>query len=76
MQYRWLCVQKHINDNSDVSIFASTLGMCQNQYFPIAVKELQGGQEGKLYSQDMPALFMGNYVVPLYIGRRFEMRKK
>lgn len=59
-----------INDNSDVSVFASTLAMGRSQNWPIAVREIQKERSGELRQQDMPALFIENYVVPLYVGRR------
>lgn len=59
-----------INDNSDVSVYASTFGMGILQQWPIAVREIQKEKEGQLYKRDMPVLFMENYVIPLYVGRR------
>lgn len=59
-----------INDNSNVSVYASTYGMGMKQYWPIAVKEIHGDEERYFYKEDMPVTFMNNYVIPLYIGRQ------
>jgi len=57
-----------INNNSNVSVFASTYDMGCNQYWPIAVQEIQGNSSLFLYGDDLPISHMDSYVIPLYIG--------
>lgn len=59
-----------INDNSSVSVYAATFGMSPRQQWPVAVREIQGDVERDLCKEDMPPLYMENYVVPLYVGRK------
>lgn len=58
-----------INNNSDVSVFATTFGIRGVEQFPIAVRETQGEVERQFLKSDMPIWFMESYVIPLYVGR-------
>ena len=58
-----------INNNSNVSVFASTYDMGKNQYWPIAVQEIYDHNISYLYGDDLPISHMDSYVIPLYIGR-------
>lgn len=57
-----------VNDNSDVSVFAATFGMGMRQQWPVAVREIRGEKRRELYKENMPPLYMENYVIPLYVG--------
>lgn len=59
-----------INDNSDVSVYASTAGMTRTQKFPIAVRETQKGETRELLQEQLPIRYMKSYTIPLYVGRR------
>lgn len=59
-----------INDNSSVSVYATTFGMSPRQQWPVAVREIQRDVQRDLRKEDMPPLYMENYVVPLYVGRK------
>ncbi len=61
-----------INDNSNVSVCASTYGMGGRQSWPVAVREIRGEEERCFYKEDMPVTYMNQYVIPLYIGRNDE----
>ncbi len=58
-----------LNDNSNVSVYASTFGMHILQQWPIAVKEIRGEEIREFKKADMPPRFMESYVIPLYVGR-------
>ena len=57
-----------LNDNSSVSVFAATFGMGLSQQWPVAVREIRGNECRELLKEEMPPLYMENYVVPLYVG--------
>lgn len=57
-----------INDNSNVSAYATTFGMHKGQYWPVAVREIQGTDIRHFTRYDMPVWFMESYGIPLYIG--------
>ena len=60
-----------VNDNSNVSVYASVFCMC-HCILPIPVREIQNGQTKELGISDVPYYALGNYVIPLYIGRNTE----
>ena len=57
-----------VNENSNVSVYATTFNMGMVGSLPIAVKETQGDETRKLLHEDIPTCAMGSYVLPLYIG--------
>lgn len=59
-----------INDNSSVSVYATTFGMNISQFWPVAVQEIQDGEVRYLYGKDLPIRYMNNYTIPMYIGIR------
>ncbi len=59
-----------INDNSTVSIVASTNGYNVDQFFPVAVKETQNTETVALYSEEFPIRILKCYKIPLYVGRK------
>ncbi len=59
-----------VNDNSDMSVFASTIIYSTRQYFPIAVREIQNGTVRELKGENMPIRFGDTYTIPLYIGSK------
>ena len=58
-----------INNQSNVSVFASTFGMTVEQQWPIAVRETQNGVTRELKQQELPIRYMQSYTIPLYVGR-------
>lgn len=58
-----------INDNSNVSVYASTFGMHILQQWPIAVREIKNGETREFKREDMPIRYMQSYTIPLYVGR-------
>ncbi len=61
-----------INENSTVSVVASTNGYSMNDIFPIAVEETQGGETRRLMHTEFPLRILRCYKIPLYVGRRSE----
>lgn len=59
-----------LNDESEVSVFASTCLYHVKQRFPLAVREIRGGETREFRAADMPIRFMDSYTIPLYIGRK------
>ena len=59
-----------INDNSSVSVYASTAGMACNQTWPIAVREIQNGEVKELKENECPVRYLDNYIIPVYIGKK------
>lgn len=62
-----------LNDESDVSVTASTTGTTSRHLFKIAVKEILGGEIREAGHERFPIRFREQYAIPLYAGRR---RKK
>jgi len=58
-----------VNDESNVSIVASTNGYSHEEYFPIAVRETRGGETRELRNSGFPVRFVCQYTIPLYSGR-------
>ncbi len=59
-----------VNENSTVSVVASTNGYSMNDVFPIAVRETQGDNTGELYNDEFPLRLLRCYKIPLYVGRK------
>ncbi|MBQ3553191.1 MAG: hypothetical protein IJA08_00690 [Clostridia bacterium] len=59
-----------INENSNVSIYASTFNTCMSEYLPIAIRETQGNETRELRHEEVPLCAMGCYMIPLYVGRK------
>ena len=59
-----------INDESDVSVFAATLGMTHEQTWPIAVREIRNGEVRELKREELPIRYLDSVTIPLYIGRK------
>ena len=59
-----------INENSDVSVFASTAGMTKAQFWPIPVRETQKGETREMSPDKLPIRYMRSYTIPLYVGRK------
>lgn len=59
-----------VNENSTVSIIATTNGYSYDQIFPIAVEETQNGCTRQLYREIFPTRILRCYKIPLYVGRR------
>lgn len=59
-----------INDNSTVSVVASTNGYSMNDIFPIAVEETQNGVTKQLTHDLFPIRLLRCYKIPLYVGRK------
>ena len=57
-----------INENSNVSVYASTFNTAMASSLPIAVKETRGGETRTLRHEDIPICALGCYTLPLYIG--------
>ncbi|THF83332.1 glycosyl hydrolase family 28-related protein [Cohnella fermenti] len=62
-----------LNDNSNVSVFASTCLYSPLQRFPLAVREIRQGDVRELRGEDLPIRFMHSYTIPLYVGRSGEV---
>lgn len=62
-----------LNDESDVSVTASTTGTTSSHLFKTAVKEILGGEIREAGHERFPVRFREQYAIPLYAGRR---RKK
>lgn len=58
-----------VNENSTVSVVATTNGYSMDDIFPIAVRETQGNKTGELYSDEFPLRLLRCYKIPLYVGR-------
>ena len=58
-----------INDNSKVSVFASTAGMTHEQQWPIVVREIKGDEVREIKKEDLPTRYLDSRVLPLYIGK-------
>jgi len=58
-----------MNDNSTVSVEASTNGYSMNDIFPIAVEETQNGVTKQLTHDLFPIRLLRCYKIPLYVGR-------
>lgn len=58
-----------LNDNSQVSVVASTNGLADVHGFPIAVKEIQNGVEKELLGAELPQRAKLFYHIPLYVGK-------
>lgn len=58
-----------INDNSCVSVFASTAGMTQEQRWPIVVREIRNGETKEIKNTELPVRYLNSVVLPLYIGK-------
>ncbi len=58
-----------INDNSEVSAFASTAGMTHEQQWPIVVREIRDGEVREIKKEDLPIRYLDSVTLPLYIGR-------
>lgn len=61
-----------INDNSTVSVVASTNGYLMNDIFPKAVEETQNGETKILKHDEFPLRLFKCYRIPLYVGRNKE----
>lgn len=59
-----------INNDSSVSAFVSTLGMTEEQFWPIAVRETQNGITKNLLKEDLPLCYNGSIMIPLYVGKK------
>lgn len=59
-----------INDESEVSVFAATAGMTNQQQWPIVVKEIRNGEVKYLKKEDCPIRYLDSITLPLYIGRK------
>ncbi len=59
-----------INDESDCSVFSTTMLYGPQQDFPVAVKEIRNGSTKFIYRNEMPIRFMHSYLVPMYVGKR------
>lgn len=57
-----------LNDNANVCVYGATFGMSPTQQWPIAVREIHGTVQRELRKEDMPVLYLENYVIPLYVG--------
>lgn len=57
-----------VNENSNVSVYASTFNTCAVGSIPTLVKETQGNETRKLRHEDIPMCSMGSYILPLYVG--------
>lgn len=58
-----------INDNSDVSVFASTAGMTHEQQWPIVVREIRKDEVRELKKDDLPIRYLDSVTIPLYVGK-------
>ena len=58
-----------INDNSSVSVFASTAGMTHEQQWPIVVREIKGDEVKEIKKEELPTRYLDSVVLPLYIGK-------
>ena len=58
-----------INDNSSVSVFASTAGMTHEQQWPIVVREIRGDEVREIKGEELPTRYLDSRVIPLYIGK-------
>lgn len=58
-----------INDNSNVSVVASTNGYALTHVFPVAICETLKGRDKWLLKNDFPKRMMDFYTIPLYVGR-------
>ncbi len=58
-----------INDNSDVTVIASTNGLAMSHTYPVAVMEVQGNEKRVLAEEVFPLRIMKNYKIPLYVSR-------
>ena len=59
-----------VNENSTVSVIASTNGYAKNHIFPIAVEETQNGCTKRLTNDIFPLRLLRCYKIPLYVGRK------
>ena len=59
-----------VNDNSTVSVVASTNGYNFNQIFPVAIEEIQKDETRKLLREEFPVRILKCYKIPLYVGRK------
>ena len=58
-----------INDNSSVSVFASTAGMTHEQQWPIVVREIKNGEVKEIKKEELPTRYLDSVVLPLYVGK-------
>ncbi len=61
-----------INDNSNVSVYARTIGMLSTQTWPILIREIQGDEVRELKLEDSAVQSMATRLIPLYVGRKQE----
>lgn len=59
-----------LNDESDVSVTASTTGTTSSHLFKIAVKEILHGEVREAGHALFPIRYRNQYSIPLYAGRR------
>ena len=57
-----------INDESSVSAIFSTVGVADTGTYPVAVKEIRGGEERIIADKDLPTRGAPWYFCPLYSG--------
>ncbi|WP_168119712.1 glycosyl hydrolase family 28-related protein [Paenibacillus sp. HB172176] len=57
-----------VNEESNVSVIASTNGYQTDHIFPIAVRETRNGEVRELSHRELPLRLMTQYVIPLYAG--------
>lgn len=65
-----------VNENSTVSVVASTNGYSMNDIFPIAVEETQSKEKRILKNDIFPIRLLNCYKIPLYVGRKIINDKK
>ena len=59
-----------LNDESDVSLIASTTGTMSFHCFKIAVKEVLNGEVREALHEQFPVRYLKQYFIPLYSGRK------
>jgi len=59
-----------LNDESDVSFIASTVGSMSHHCFKIAVKEVLNGEVRYAQYDQFPVRYLKQYFIPLYSGRK------